>query len=349
MHRRVQLGKRVIGAGEPVYVIAEIGANHNRDFDVAKRLIDTAAAAGADAVKFQTYSGDRIYSKRTPKISSLQAFSEKPAHEVMEAISLPRDWQGMLAEHAQSRGIDFFSAPFDHQAVDELHEIGVPLLKIASFEIGDIPLVRHAAATGRPLIISTGMATLGEIEEALEAVRTEGGEQVVLLQCTSMYPAPARLINLRAMATMEQAFAVPVGLSDHTTGVAVPIAAAALGAAMIEKHYTLDRTMPGPDHSFSLEPDELKELVSGVREARQALGDGVKAGPSPEERDDLYRVARRSLVATRDLPRGTVLERHMLTTKRPGLGIAPRELDRVVGRELKVALSEDDILQWEMI
>ncbi|MGH3608519.1 MAG: N-acetylneuraminate synthase family protein [Pseudonocardiaceae bacterium] len=345
----MQLGKRVIGAGEPVYVIAEIGANHNRDFDVAKRLIDTAAAAGADAVKFQTYSGDRIYSKRTPKISSLQAFSEKPAHEVMEAISLPRDWQGMLAEHAQSRGIDFFSAPFDHQAVDELHEIGVPLLKIASFEIGDIPLVRHAAATGRPLIISTGMATLGEIEEALEAVRTEGGEQVVLLQCTSMYPAPARLINLRAMATMEQAFAVPVGLSDHTTGVAVPIAAAALGAAMIEKHYTLDRTMPGPDHSFSLEPDELKELVSGVREARQALGDGVKAGPSPEERDDLYRVARRSLVATRDLPRGTVLERHMLTTKRPGLGIAPRELDRVVGRELKVALSEDDILQWEMI
>lgn len=349
MRRRVVIGERTIGEGAPVYVIAEAGANHNRDFDVAKRLIDTAAAAGADAIKFQTYSGDRIYSKRTPKISSLQAVSEKPAHEVMEEISLPRDWQGLLAEHARSHGIDFFSTPFDHQAVDELHEIGVPVLKIASFEIGDLPLIRRAAATGRPLIISTGMATLGEIEEALDAVAKEDNDQVVLLQCTSMYPAPARLINLRAMATLERAFAVPVGLSDHTTGIAVPIAAAALGAAMIEKHYTLDRSMPGPDHAFSLEPEQLSELVAGVREVREALGDGLKTGPSPEERDDLYRVARRSLVTTRDLPCGTVLERDMLTTKRPGLGIAPRELDRVLGRALKVALAEDDILQWDMI
>jgi sialic acid synthase SpsE len=164
-----------------------------------------------------------------------------------------------------------------------------------------------------------------------------------------MYPAPARLINLRAMATLEHAFAVPVGLSDHTTGISVPIAAAALGAAMIEKHYTLDRSMPGPDHSFSLQPEELTELVAGIREVEAALGDGLKTGPSPEERADLYRVARRSLVVTRDLPAGTVLESEMLTTKRPGLGIAPRELERVLGRELKVPLQDDDILQWDMI
>jgi sialic acid synthase SpsE len=193
------------------------------------------------------------------------------------------------------------------------------------------------------------MATLGEIEEALGAAAAEDNDRVALLQCTSMYPAPAHLINLRAMDTLARAFGVPVGLSDHTTGTAVPIAAAALGAAVIEKHFTLDRSLPGPDHSFALEPDELTAMVAGVREVQAALGDGRKHGPSPEERGDLYVVARRSLVVTRDLPAGTVLERGMVTTKRPGLGLAPRELDRVLGRTLKVDLEEDDILQWEML
>lgn len=349
MLQRIEIGGRPVGPGEPAYVIAEIGANHNRDLDLARRLIDTAADAGADAVKFQTYSGDRIYSRRTPAISSLAAVTDKPANEFMEEISLPREWQLDLGIHARERGVAFFSTPFDHEAVDELAALDVAVLKIASFEIGDLPLIRHAAATGRPLIISTGMATLGEIEEALAAVASEGGEQVVLLQCTSMYPAPARLINLRAMDTMRLAFGVPVGLSDHTSGTAVPIAAAGLGATVIEKHFTLDRSLPGPDHAFALEPTELAEMVAGIREVEAALGDGSKHGPSPEEREDLYLVARRSLVTTRSLSAGTVLERDMLMTKRPGLGIAPRELDRVLGRKLRIDVEEDEILQWEMI
>jgi sialic acid synthase SpsE len=347
--RQFRIGKHMIGRDEPVYVVAEAGANHNRDLGIAAELIDVAAAAGADAVKFQTYSGSRIYSRRTPPISSLQAVSDKPAAEFMEEISLPREWQPRLAAHANQLGIDFFSTPFDHEAVNELDELDVPAIKIASFEIGDLPLIAHAAATGRPLILSTGMATLGEIEEALDAAAKAGGSRVALLQCTSMYPAPARLVNLRAMATIAQAFAVPVGLSDHTIGTSVPIAAAALGAAVIEKHFTLDRSLPGPDHSFAVEPDELTGMIVAIREIEEALGDGRKHGPSPEERDDLYRVARRSLVATRDIAVGTVLTADMLTTKRPGLGIPPRELERVLGRALRVSMAEDDILRWDMI
>jgi sialic acid synthase SpsE len=343
------IGDRSVGRAHPTYVIAEAGANHNRDVAIARELIDVAAAAGADAVKFQTYSGDRIYSRKTPKFEYLAPITDKPPHELLEDISLPREWQEPLAEYARSRGIDFFSTPFDHEAVAELAAIGVPVLKIASFELVDLPLIEAAAATGIPLILSTGMARLGEIEEALAAAAKGGAESVALLQCTSLYPAPAELANLRAMQTMREAFGVPVGLSDHTTGIAVPIAAATLGAAIIEKHFTLDRSMEGPDHPFAIEPPELQALVDGVREAQAALGSGHKAGPSEAERQEMYTLARRSLIVTRDLPKGTRLERDMLTVKRPGFGIAPKFLDIVIGRELKADVEEDDILTWEMI
>jgi N,N'-diacetyllegionaminate synthase len=346
---RFSIGERLVGPGEPVYVIAEAGSNHNRDLDTALRLIDVAAASGADAIKFQTYSGARIYSRRTPAISSLAVVSDKAPADLLEEISLPRDWQKQLLDHATRRGIHFFSTPFDHEAVEELDALGVPVMKVSSFEIGDLPLIRRIAATGRPMIISTGMATLGEIEEALEAVTSQGGQRVALLQCTSIYPAPPRLVNLRAMDTLARAFGVPVGLSDHTKGAAVAIAAAARGATVIEKHFTLDRAMRGPDHPFSLEPQELTAMVSGIRDARAALGDGLKLGPSPEEREESYLSGRRSLIATCDLTAGTVLAPHMVTTKRPGLGIAPRELERVLGRALTVDVQADDILKWEML
>lgn len=346
---RFTIGRRLVGMGSPAYVIAEAGSNHNRDLATAMQLIDAAAEAGADAVKFQTYSGARIYSRRTPAISSLAAISSKAPADLLEEISLPREWQIQLRERAIERGIHFFSTPFDHQAVEELDALDVPVIKVSSFEIGDIPLIQRIAATGRPLIISTGMATLGEIEEALAAVIGEQNRCVALLQCTSIYPAPARLANLRALDTMARAFGVPIGFSDHTTGIAVAIAAVARGAAMIEKHFTLDRSMRGPDHHFALEPGELSSMVSGIRDAEVALGDGMKSGPSPEERAESYLVCRRSLIATRDLIAGTMLEPDMLTTKRPGLGIAPRELERVLGRTLAVDVQADDILQWEML
>jgi N,N'-diacetyllegionaminate synthase len=345
-----RVGDRSVGVGHPVYVIAEIGANHDRDLEKALALIDAASSAGVDAVKFQTYSGSRIYSRKTPAFAYLEATSGKrsPA-ELLDEISLPREWQPELARHARERGVDFFSSPFDHEAVAELDALGVPLLKIASFEIVDLPLIETAAATGRPLLISTGMSTLGEIEEALAAAKRGGAEAVGLMQCVSLYPAPAELANLRAMKTMRQAFSVPVGFSDHTTGIAVPIAAAALGAAFIEKHFTLDRSSPGPDHPFALEPNELKDMVEGIRAASRAIGDGRKTGPSPEEQVEMYRLARRSLILTRDLPAGTELTRDMITVKRPGFGVKPKYLDLVVGRALRVDVEEDDILTWDMI
>ena len=343
------IGDRPVGAGHPAYVIAEIGANHNRDLGVARELIDRAAAAGADAVKFQTYSGSRLYSRKTPHFRYLEPLSDKAPAELLEEISLPREWQQTLADHAHDRNIHFFSSPFDHDAVRELDEIGVPVLKIASFELVDLQLIQVAAATGRPLLLSTGMATLGEIEDALRAATQAGATAVGLMQCTSLYPAPPERANLRAMETMRRAFGVPVGLSDHTTGIAVPIAAAALGAAFVEKHLTLDRTMVGPDHPFALEPAELALMTAGIREAESALGDGHKSGPSPEESEEMYTLGRRSLIAAADLPQGTILTREMITTKRPGYGIAPKFLDIVLGRELKIDVEEDEILTWDML
>jgi sialic acid synthase SpsE len=340
---------RPVGSGYPAYVIAEAGANHNRDADVAHGLIDVAAQAGADAVKFQTYSGDRIYSSKTPRFKYLTPITDKTPAELLDEISLPREWQPDLAAHAAQRGIHFFSSPFDHEAVRELDDLDVPVLKIASFEIVDVQLIQRAAATGRPLLISTGMATLGEIEDALRAAANGGASAVGLMQCTSVYPAPPERANLRAMETMRRAFGVPAGLSDHTTGTAVPIAAAALGAAFIEKHFTIDRTMTGPDHPFALEPRELAAMVTGIREAEAALGDGYKDGPSPEEADEMYTLGRRSLIATRDLSRGTPLRSDMITVKRPGYGIAPKHLDLVIGRALKVDVEADEVLTWEML
>jgi sialic acid synthase SpsE len=343
------IGDRRVGPGHPTYVIAEAGANHNRDWDTARNLIDVAAEAGADAVKFQTYSGASLYSTKTPKFKYLAPITDRSPSELLEDISLPREWQGDLDAYARERGLHFFSTPFDAQAVDELDALDVPVLKIASFEIVDVELIRKAASTGRPLIISTGMAVFGEIEDALAAAVDGGAPAVGLMQCTSVYPAPPPTINLRAMATMERVFGVPVGLSDHSLGIAIPIAAAALGAAFVEKHFTLDRTMTGPDHPFAVEPDELKAMVTGIRAAQEALGDGRKQGPTPEEREEMYPLGRRSLIATRDLPAGTRLERDMITTKRPGFGIAPKHLELVLGRPLKVDVEADDILVWEMI
>lgn len=343
------IGDHPVGGSAPTYVIAEIGANHNRDLAVARELMDVAVEAGADAVKFQTYDGARIYSRNTPSFSYLEGISDKSPADLLEEIALPREWQPILAEEAAQRGIDFFSSPFDHQAVDELDALDVPALKIASFEIVDLPLIRKAASTGRPLLISTGMARLGEIEEAVGAAREAGASAVGLMQCTSVYPAPPERANLAAMDTMRRAFRVPVGLSDHTTGIAVPIAAAALGAAFVEKHVTLDRTMTGPDHPFALEPDELRAMVAGIREAHAAVGDGRKDGPSPEESEEMYRLGRRSLILTRSALAGTVLTADMLTTKRPGYGVAPKYLELVTGRELRQDAEEDDVLTWEMI
>ncbi|MCU1426178.1 MAG: N-acylneuraminate-9-phosphate synthase [Actinomycetia bacterium] len=343
----VMLGDRPVGPGHACYVIAEAGANHDRDFDVARRLIDVAAEAGCDAVKFQTYSGRSLYSTKTPRFDYLGDLGAKPAHELLEDLALPRDWQPGLAEHCRDRNIAFFSSPFDREAIDELDAIGVPAFKIASFELVDLPLIAYAASKRRPLILSTGMAMLGEIEEALAAA--VGADGVCLLQCASLYPAPPSTMNLRAMDTMRTAFGVPVGLSDHTLGTHIAPAAVAMGADLVEKHFTLDRTGTGPDHSFAAEPRELRELVARIRDVEVALGDGAKRGPSSEEAVEMYTKARRSVVAARAIPAGRVITREMLTVKRPGYGVKPKFIDVLVGRVARIDIDEDDVVMWEMV
>jgi sialic acid synthase SpsE len=342
-----KIAGRRVGADAPCYVIAEAGANHNRDLGMARELIDVAAEAGADAVKFQVYSASTLYSRKTPRFEYLE--STRSTQEVIEEAALPREWLGDLAAHAAGRGIVFFAAPFDHAAIAELAEVGVPAYKIAAFEIVDLELIRAAAQRGRPLIISCGMVTYGEIEDALRAAAEGGAPAVALLRCASLYPAPPDVMNLRAMATMRAAFGVPVGLSDHTEGIAVPTGAAGVGMELLEKHFTLDRGLPGPDHSFAIEPDELSALVAAVRAVESAMGNGRLEGPSEEEAGEMYTLARRSIVAAREIPAGTTIAREHLTVKRPGYGIAPKHLDVVVGRTARVDIEEDDVVTWDMV
>jgi N,N'-diacetyllegionaminate synthase len=345
----VTFGSRRVGDGAACYVIAEAGANHNRDLGTAHKLIDAAVDAKADAVKFQTYSGKAVYSTKTPSFDYLGDLGAKPAHQLLDDIALPREWHSVLADHCRSAGIDFLSSPFDEDAARLLDDLDVPAFKVASFELVDLPFLRFLGEFGRPVILSTGMATLGEIEEAMEALREGGATQICLLQCASLYPSPPSILNLRTIPTMRAAFGVPVGLSDHTLGIHLAPAGVALGAALVEKHFTLDRSSTGPDHAFAVEPDELTLLVAHIRDVEEAMGDGLKRGPSDLEAVEMYTKARRSVVAAEPIPAGTVVTRSMLTVKRPGHGIKPKFIDALVGRAAKVDIDDDEVITWDML
>lgn len=343
--QQVRIGERQVGAGHPCYIIAEAGANHNRDLAMAKALIDVAADAGCDAVKFQTYAAQTLYSKYTPPFSYL---GDQNVYDLIKRCELPREWQYELMAYANERKLDFLSTPFDFNAVDELVAIGVPALKVASFELVDTSLLRYAAATGKPIILSTGMASLGEIEEALAVIRAEGNAQIILLHCNSLYPTPAQSVNLNTMQTLKHAFFCPVGFSDHTAGNVIATAAAALGAVVIEKHFTLSRKLPGPDHGpFALEPAELRQLVSDIRTVEAALGDGRKKRDAAEE--EMALKGRRSIIAAVDIMQGMKITKEMLTVKRPGTGIPPKFLDLVEGRIAQQNIREDEPIGWHMI
>jgi sialic acid synthase SpsE len=347
--RSFEIRGRRIGPGERCYVVAEAGANHNRDIGIARELIDVAADAGADAVKFQVYSGKTLYSSRTPRFDYLKDVDDADTQQLLENAELPREWLPELAEYAAARDITFFAAPFDEPAIDELDAVGTPVFKVANYELVDVHLIRAVAAKGKPIILSVGMATYGEVEDALAAAAQGGATEVALLRCAALYPAPARIMNLRAMATMRAAFGVPVGLSDHTEGIHVPLGAAGLGMEILEKHFTLDREMKGPDHPFAIEPDELRALVAGIRDIEAAMGEGRLEGPSDEEAKEMYTLARRSVVAARDIAAGATILREDLTIKRPGYGVKPKELDRLVGRVAKVQIPFDEIVTWDMV
>lgn len=346
----VRIGKRPIGEGAPVYVIAEAGSNHDRDLDQAKRLIDVAAEAGADAVKFQTFTSDRIVAETTTRAKYLDAIL--PPDETMASLfrklELPYEWHALLKEHAESAGLDFLSSAFDEQAVDLLHGLRVRAFKVATYELWHLPLIRYIARLGLPMICSTGMASISDVERAVRVVEAEGNlSNLILLHCTVSYPPPFGDLNLRAMATMRAAFQVPVGYSDHTPGLTAPIVATALGAAVIEKHFTTSRDRPGPDHRFALEPDELAAMVHAIRDAQASLGDGVKRTADAER--DLYVTARRSLHAARDIEAGEVLDRDAIAILRPGTGIEVSDLDHVIGRTTRRRIGRHEPLAWDAL
>ena len=343
MNEIVLKNGRIIGEGSPCYIMVDIAANHNGDLDTAKELIRKAAEAGADAVKFQTYRAEELYSKKTPQFSR---DAMKP-YDLIKKVQHPREWIPQLFEYAKDCGIDFLSSPFDFDAVDLLDNAGVGLFKVASLEIVDLRLIKHIAAKGKPVILSTGMASLEEIEEAVEAAKSTGNENIALLHCSTCYPSPAHIVNLKAMETLRNTFGLPTGFSDHTLGWHIPVAAVALGACIIEKHFTLSRGQEGPDHGFSIEPDELKLMVEQIRDIEKALGNGIKK-VYPEELEN-YEKGRRSLIARTDIPKGTIITESMLTVKRPGYGIKPKYFDDVIGRTAGVDIYEDDILMWDML
>ena len=346
-----EIGDRLVGPGRPCYVIAEAGSNHNRDLATAKRLIDAAAEAGADAVKFQTYTAEGLYSRKTPSPSYLKKDSllkeQETVWELIKRVEIPWEWHDELAAHTAGTGMHFLSSPFEEAAVDLLEEVKVPAYKIASYEITHLPLITYAAKTGKPLLLSTGMASLADIERALDVANHAGCNQVALLHCAINYPPRFDDLNLRAIQTLATAFQVPVGWSDHTMGHSADVAAVALGACLVEKHYTLSRDQEGPDHAFALEPHELASMVQAIRETEQSLGSPVKRVTEAES--EMFRIGRRSLVAARDLVAGRTLTREDIAVKRPGYGIPVYEMEVVLGRRIVHDVEADEILQWAML
>jgi N,N'-diacetyllegionaminate synthase len=330
-----------------VFIIAEAGVNHNGSLDVALRLVDAAKASGADAVKFQTFRADLLATRsarKAPYQERTTAYAESQ-FEMLQRLELNQAAHQRLIYHCQQIGIQFLSSPFDMQSADLLAMMDVPLYKVPSGEITNLPFLQHLAGKGRPLILSTGMSTLGEVEEAVHVLLTAGASQLTLLHCVTEYPAPYAEVNLRAMLTLKAAFGLPVGYSDHTPGIDIAIAAAALGAEVIEKHFTLDRSLPGPDHAASLETDELRQMVVSIRHVEAALGTGIKA-PAPCELPNLS-VARKSVVAACSLLAGHQLATGDLDIKRPGNGLAPKLLPALIGRTLRACLAKDEIISWD--
>ncbi len=336
------------------YIIAEAGVNHNGDMEMAKALIDAAAESGADAVKFQLFDPDALVAKDTPmatyQVENLGGEAPQTQHDLLASLALSFEDFRQLHRYTTDRGLQFLCTPFDEQAALFLHhELKLPLLKIPSGEVTNLPFLKMLGTLHTAMILSTGMSTLGEVKQAVEALRSSNPKlPVALLHCVSAYPAPDSAMNLTAMRTMKDAFPdCPVGFSDHSLGTHLAVAAAALGANIVEKHFTLDKTLPGPDHKASLSVEELKNMVAQIRSVDTALGDGIKQ-PQSVERDCIEK-ARKSLVLARDVPAGAVLAPEDVVVKRPGTGISPGLLEAVLGKTVQADLKQDTLLDWRVL
>jgi len=347
MQKQVIIGNKIIGAKNPCFIIAEAGINHNGNFVLAKKLIDNAVKAGADAIKFQTFKTENIVTLTAEKAEYQKDIIDESQYKMLKKFELSDDDFWNLFNYAKKSGIIFLSSPFDEESVDFLDKIGVPAFKVPSGEITNFPLLKKIGQKSKPVILSTGMATLGEVEDALNYLYKQGIKEIILLHCTTSYPAPVKSVNLRAMETLRCAFQMPVGFSDHTTGIIISIAAVSMGACVIEKHFTLDKTLPGPDHKASLEPRELIALVKGVRDVESALGNGIKT-PNEVEKG-IKMIARKSIVARRNINKGDILTEENLTMKRPGTGIEPKFLESILHKRARVFIQRDQVIQWDML
>jgi len=349
VNNSLQINQRIVGAGQPVYVIAEISANHNHEFEQAAKIVRVAKDAGADAVKLQTYTADTITLRSDQECFVVKGgtlWDGKTLHNLYGEAFMPWEWQPKLKVIANELGMDLFSSAFDETAVDFLESMGVPAHKVASFELVDIPLIQKMASTGKPLIMSTGMASLEEIDEAVAAARGAGATQIALLKCTSAYPASPEEMNLRTIPYLAAHAGLPVGLSDHTMDVAVPVTAIALGACIIEKHLTLSRAVPGPDSAFSLEPSEFKAMVDAVRIAERSLGQ-ARFGAS--EKEEGSRLFRRSLFVVADMKCGETFTEENVRSIRPGRGLHTRHLREVLGKPAAREIQRGTPLSWDLV
>ncbi len=343
------INDKMIGQGHPTYIVAEMSANHNQDFGKAKAILEAAKDAGADALKMQTYTPDTLTidcDNDYFHVGKGSIWEGRTLYQLYKDAYTPWDWQPKLMDLAVELDLDLFSTPFDSSAVDFLEEIGVPAYKVASFEIVDIPLLKRIADTGKPVIVSTGMASIREIDEAVGTLREKGSREIVLLKCTSAYPSPPEEMNLHTIKHLSETFSLPAGLSDHTLGSAVAVAGVALGACVVEKHFTLSRSDGGPDSSFSMEPDEFREMVEAIRTVEKALG---KISYEVTEKQEANKVFRRSLFVVRDMKTGDEFTWDNVRSIRPGYGLHTRHLNEVIGRRASRGIKRGTPLAWDLI
>jgi N-acetylneuraminate synthase len=344
----IEIAGHLIGKNHPCFIIAEAGVNHNGQLKMALQLVDAAVTVKVDAIKFQTFKAEEVISATAPKAiyQKRTTGAGESQLDMARRLELSYDQFKEIKAYCDKQGILFLSTPFDHDSVDFLNNLGVSAFKIPSGEVTNHPFLEHIACKGKPLILSTGMSYLGEVEQALRVIYAAGNRKVIMLHCVSNYPAEPADTNLRAMQTMATAFGIPIGYSDHTLGIEVALAAVALGACVVEKHFTLDRTLPGPDHGASLEPNELSALVKGIRTVEAALGNGRKEPAASEA--NTAAVARRSLVAAYDIPAGTIFTEQHIAIKRPGTGLPPSMREYLVGRRTRATIPADTLLTLEL-
>ncbi|MEI6807424.1 MAG: N-acetylneuraminate synthase [bacterium] len=347
--KKICLNNRTIGRRCPAFIIAEAGVNHDGSLEQAMRLVEIAAQAHADAVKFQSFTAERLVTASAPKAAyqKTAGTSHESQLDMLRRLELSIEDHCKLAQHCRQNGIEFLSTPFDEIWTDVLDELGVAAFKIGSGELTNLPFLSHVAAKGKPMIISTGMAGLEEVEQAVTTVRAAGASEIVLLQCTSAYPASAETVNMNAMQTLRRRFGVWTGLSDHTNGIEIAIGAAALGASVIEKHFTLDRSLAGPDHRMSLEPLELAAMIYAIRNVERAMGDGKKTPCANET--ETAQVARRSLVAARDIGIGDIIDAAAVAIQRPGTGLPACKMSAIIGLRAKASIPKGMLLAMEML